>query len=73
VWISFGNTNQERWQFVLYLGPARARESIDWAAMLPAEDVTGWLSLDFETKFMTVKPLEAHVDGEARAKGRGTF
>jgi hypothetical protein len=65
--VAFGQEGQERWQFVLYLGPARPREEIDWAAMLPAEDVTGWLKLDFKTKFMKVNPLGAYADGEAAA------
>ena len=31
---------------------ARSREVIDWKVVLPSEDATGWLSLDFETKFL---------------------
>lgn len=35
---------QERWSFSLLL-PERVRseQDIDWAAMLPRDDVTGWL------------------------------
>ena len=68
VWMAFDQERQELWDFVVYLGPARPREQIDWAALLPAEDLTGWLSLDFETKFMKVDPFVAHPDGEPTAR-----
>ena len=68
VWMAFGQERQELWNFVVYLGPARPRKEIDWAAALPGEDVTGWLSLDFETKFMKVNPFAAHPDGEPAAR-----
>ncbi|HEY0008680.1 MAG TPA: hypothetical protein VGB55_08155 [Tepidisphaeraceae bacterium] len=58
----------ESWQFIVYLGGARQREKTDWPAMLPAEDVTGWLSLDFGTKFMKVNPLHVRIDGEPNAR-----
>lgn len=67
VWLAFGRGRQECWQFVMYLGPSRPREAVDWAALLPAEDVTGWLSLDFGTKFMKVDPSGAYADGEPAA------
>ena len=38
------------------------RNRVDWAAMLPAEDYTGWLSLDFDTKFMTIRPSAQYAD-----------
>src|SRR3954454_4228033 len=59
VWMALGKERQERWDFMLHLGPAGPCEQIDWATMLPAEDWTGWLSLDSETKFMKVNPLVA--------------
>jgi hypothetical protein len=68
VWMAFGQERQELWKFIVYLGPARSREEIDWTAMLPGEDVTGWLSLDFQTKFMKVNPFVAHLDGEPAAR-----
>lgn len=68
VWMALGQERQELWEFVVYLGPARPREQIDWAVLLPPEDVTGWLSLDFETKSMTVNPFVAHPDGEPAAR-----
>ena len=68
VWMAFGQERQELWSFVVYLGAARPRDEIDWAAVLPPEEVTGWLSLDFETKFMKVNPFVAHPDGEPAAR-----
>jgi hypothetical protein len=68
VWMAFGQQRQQPWNFVVYLGPARSREEIDWAAMLPREDVTGWLSLDFQTKFMKVNPFAADSDSEPTAR-----
>jgi len=64
VWMAFGQERQKYWSFALHLGTARPREQIDWPASLPAENLTGWLSLDFTTKFMKVNPLAARVDGE---------
>ena len=66
--MAFGQERQELWDFVVYLGPARPREQINCTALLPPEDVTGWLSLDFETKFMKVNPFVAHPDGELGAR-----
>ena len=54
---------QGYWDFVLILGPGiRDRASVDWSKMLPASDVTGWLSLDFKNKLMTIEPLAAYPD-----------
>ncbi|HYE21458.1 MAG TPA: hypothetical protein VEA69_23625 [Tepidisphaeraceae bacterium] len=64
VWLTFGDGRQECWNFVVYVGAARPREAVDWAVLVPAEDVTGWLSLDFETRFLKVDPLAAHADRE---------
>jgi hypothetical protein len=65
VWLAFGQERQELWRFVVNLGRAVPRETINWAAMLPEEDVTGWLMLDFETKFMKISPHTAHHDGDS--------
>jgi hypothetical protein len=40
-----GPNGQERWRFTLLVGSrADAPAEIDWTALLPADDVTGWLS-----------------------------
>ena len=67
---------QGYWDFVLILGPGiRDRASVDWSKMLPASDVTGWLSLDFKNKLMTIEPLAAYpdrqpIEGRERANAR---
>lgn len=67
VWMAFGQERQELWDFVVYLGSVRPREEIDWATMLPGENVTGWLSLDFDTKLMKVNPVAARAGAEPAA------
>jgi hypothetical protein len=63
VWIDGGGT-QTLWNFVVLLGPGIVeREAVRWAELIPAENVTGWLSLDFENRFMKVKPSAAVADG----------
>jgi hypothetical protein len=68
VWLAFGSQSQECWQFVVHLGGEHlCREEIEWSGLLPAGDVTGWLSLDFDTKFMKINPQGADADGEPAA------
>ena len=68
VWMVFEKSHSEElWDFALYLGPARPRDQIEWATLLPAKDLTGWLSLDFKTKFMKVNPAAARPDAEPAA------
>lgn len=63
VWLAWGSQQQECWDFVLLLGDKTlVRERVDWEKMLPPEDVMGWMSLDFKTKFMTVRPSAAVSD-----------
>ena len=67
VWIDDGNGRQTCWNFALLLGDkALNREKIRWDEMLPGEDVTGWLFVDFHTKFMKVHPAAAHPDPESQ-------
>jgi hypothetical protein len=56
-----GRNGQEQWEFTLLLA-ARSVTDIDWAALLPADDVTGWLSPHPETRTMIIEPLAAHPD-----------
>jgi len=68
VWIDNGSGKQERWELMLLLdNKTLVREEIDWAQFLPAEDVTGWLSMDFQTRFMKICQLAAHPDHEPGA------
>jgi hypothetical protein len=58
-----GQSGQERWQFTLLIGAsAEGREHINWAALLPAEDVTGWLSPHPHAKTLVIDPLAAYPD-----------
>jgi hypothetical protein len=68
VWMASGPRSQEIWSFAVYLGPARSRDGIDWPTVLPADDMTGWLSLDFETKLMKVNPFAWHPDRERESR-----
>jgi hypothetical protein len=63
VWMASG-PRQELWDFVVHLGPERPRDQVEWVTLLPADDVTGWLSLDFATRFMKVDPTAARPDAE---------
>ena len=62
VWIGFGSKRQECWRFILHLGTASDVECVDWQSLLPAENVTGWLAMDFQTQFMKVDPMRAVAD-----------
>jgi hypothetical protein len=63
VWTAFGRKSQECWGFVLNLGlQALDRDEVDWDALMPGENSTGWLSLDFKTKFVKISPLAAYPD-----------
>jgi hypothetical protein len=37
-------------------------ELVDWAALLPAEDVTGWLSPHPHAKTLAIDPLAAYPE-----------
>lgn len=56
-----GPTGQERWAFTLLLDPALdARHEIDWATVLPGEQVTGWLTPDPQRRAMKIDPSSAY-------------
>ena len=62
-WIDDGRSSQSLWNFVLLLGPSRVeRAAVKWAELLPAEDATGWLYLDFERQFLKIKLSAAYPD-----------
>jgi O-acetyl-ADP-ribose deacetylase len=66
-WI--GRDGQGEWEFTLLLPrPAGGREEIDWASLLPAEDMTGWLDVEQEgpRPRLTIDPSRA-VPGLGRA------
>lgn len=55
-WICSG-PKQEQWRFTLLL-PYRvgSRGEIDWAALLPAENLTRWLAVDPASKCIEIEP-----------------
>jgi hypothetical protein len=58
-----GKGDQVLWNFVLLLGPRPMdRDEVQWSELLPAEDATGWLFLDFDRRFMKIKLSAAHPD-----------
>ena len=64
VWLVFGK-KEECWDFSLLIGGNAAnRNEIAWESALPDEDVTGWLSLDFDKRFMRIKPASGYPDPE---------
>ena len=39
-----------------------AQGRVNWSALLPPDDVTGWLSLDLDRKAVTIDPRAAYPD-----------
>ena len=65
----FGATGQEEWTFTLFLRRRHAsRDAIDWAALLPPADVTGWLAIDVAKKHLTMDPTAAVPDKSAKSR-----
>ncbi|GIH03333.1 hypothetical protein Rhe02_14000 [Rhizocola hellebori] len=57
-----GRSGQEHWQFTLFVAPGTpARDRIDWPALLPAADLTGWLTVCPTDRTLTLNPLAAHA------------
>lgn len=74
VWICNGPKQME-WEFTLLL-PAQFTSlgQIDWASLLPAENMTRWLSIDLIGKRIAIEPAVAVRDREQNeqdARGRG--
>jgi hypothetical protein len=68
VWLGKGKS-QECWDFILRLGDqANSRDAISWAALMPAADLTGWLTMDFAHKRLTIDPANGHADLESKVK-----
>jgi hypothetical protein len=61
-WICYGN-DQQLWEFTLKL-PSRinSREEIDWESLFPPVAVTRWLSIDEESRRVTIEPAAAIPD-----------
>ena len=60
-WI--GRDGQGQWQFELVVRrPIQAWEHVNWDELLPGDYMTGWMSLDFERKVLTMDPGAAYPD-----------
>jgi hypothetical protein len=68
VWLARGGREQWAWAFNLILTPDALsdRGEVDWTRLLPPDDVTGWLSLDWAGKTMKVVPSAAYPDPIAK-------
>jgi hypothetical protein len=58
-WICNG-LKQDEWRFTLFL-PRRvaAPHEIEWASLLPPQDVTRWLAVDQQAKCIQIEPSAA--------------
>jgi hypothetical protein len=61
-WICSGQ-KQYIWEFTFFLpNPVASYDEIDWAALLPPENVTRWLSLDSHSERIQIAPGAAVPD-----------
>ena len=60
-WIGDGR-RMEQWNFTSLTAPVIAQEGIDWAALLPEDTQTGWLTPDPQRKTLTIDPLSGYHD-----------
>ena len=71
VWIGLGAGSQEQWGFTLILPRSFSeRDPIDWSQLLPADDVTGWLSVELDARRLEVDPAAAIPDEVAAPPDR---
>ncbi len=62
-WICYGQRQQEQWKFTLFMpAPVASQDEVDWASLLPAEDVTRWLAFDPAAKCIEIEPAAAVAD-----------
>ncbi|HEY7120064.1 MAG TPA: hypothetical protein VH475_25985 [Tepidisphaeraceae bacterium] len=63
VWMGWGDGRQESWRFVLFVAAGLTEDrDVDWAGMLPGDDVTGWLWIDRPRRVMRIDPRAARAD-----------
>jgi hypothetical protein len=63
-WIG-SSPNVDRWEFTLLLPPSmRSRDQIDWASLLPSDDMTQWISFDESRRTIEIEPAAAQPDLE---------
>ena len=61
-WICRGSAQAE-WDFsVLLLQAVRSCDDIDWASLLPPENMTRWMALDMDRQYIEIEPAVAVPD-----------
>jgi hypothetical protein len=61
-WICYG-ARQEEWKFMLFLpAPVGSQDGVDWASLLPPENMTRWLAFDPDGKRIQIEPAVAVPD-----------
>jgi hypothetical protein len=61
----------DEWEFTLFLNQSYAsRAEIDWASLLPSDNVTQWMALDMAAKRIQIEPAAAVPDPRDPVPGR---
>jgi hypothetical protein len=61
-WIGNGS-DQHQWRFTLHLRqPAPTLQDVDWGSLLPADNVTCWMSFDESERSLEIDPGAAKPD-----------
>ena len=61
-WICKGN-RQSKWKFSLLLPePCDSRDNINWKSLLPAVNMTRWMSFDEDRQYIEIEPAVAIPD-----------
>ncbi len=62
-WIGSGTRDQSHWEFTLLLPQlAISPRELDWASLLPAENLIGWLAFDMRDRRIEIDPAIAVPD-----------
>jgi hypothetical protein len=64
VWIGIGSLNQQEWEFTLFLSKsAEGSDKITWSELLPPNNLTQWIEVDFKSKRLNMEPSAGVLDG----------
>jgi hypothetical protein len=63
VWMCDGS-QQDKWRFKLKLPRGFDASKDDWNQLLPAKDVTAWLSMNKKRRRIAVDPAKARTEGQ---------
>ena len=63
IWLGIGRDHQEKWRFTLLLPkPVPSRDKIDWAALLPPDNLTKFIAVDWDQRHIEIDPAVAVPD-----------